>query len=135
MKKKEPRKRLKCSKCGILKARDRFRVASYCTRGRRYACKKCLKKTEVYNRPSCTECKMPRRLNINHLCMKCNRKFGLKQCKICRLLLFRLVHFNNRSKICLTCLSKDLRALALENLSPLLPHGEGQEKFQYGDAN
>ena len=116
----EPDLNPKCSRCKERKARELFRKASYIPRGVRYACKACLKKTEVYHRPSCLECHKARVLNLNGLCMGCNKRFGLKQCKICERILLRLINFNERSKTCLICLSSGYVALSPEVQALLL---------------
>lgn len=94
-------KKFKCSRCknellGSLFDRNIVKGRS---RPVSYFCKECRKKYDVKKeKKKCPECQYSLKLDINGLCIQCNKKLGVRQCRQCNKMQLLYVDFESISK-------------------------------------
>ncbi len=97
----------KCAKCREPKNRRDFDECGYKDRKSQITprCKLC-RSDDYYSKKCntiCIECLRPRPLDNNQICKKCNELHGLKECKVCKNLLIKLLHFVPGYRTCKEC--------------------------------
>ena len=101
----------KCSNCGIFLDKNQFHKKN--AEKHQPKCPQC-RSDEYYSRKykeNCKECNKPGKLDLDKICVKCNKRKGLKQCLTCLYTLPQSFNFYVRQSICKKCHAKYKRSV------------------------
>lgn len=97
-------KKYECQRCHRIKKKNQFH-SSYKKKGIVSWCKLCRSKRyyELRYKELCKNCTLARKLFKNKICVECNEKKGLRECRECSLLLPIDLQYHEGRKTCIEC--------------------------------
>lgn len=114
-------KKYECKHCHRFKTKKHFHVAEK-KDGIVSWCKRCRSNRYYEQRylTICMRCQLPRPIRSNQLCVSCNEKGGLRECRNCKILLPIDLQFHFLRKTCIECRKQKRKIKNQTKTQPLI---------------